>query len=176
MREETPPNALDARLRAIEERLDLLERRKAPPQPSADPELWALEALAFRGIDGVTYAGHVNVPQHGTLGWQITLPTSSVTGQRWTDAAPVLAALGHPVRLELLRAVLNGLGTTQELSTVTTVGTTGQLYHHLRELQAAGWVMTPTRGQYRVPAERVVPLLTILVCTNTLPHPEVTPT
>ncbi len=41
-------------------------------------------------------------------------------------------------------------------------GTSGQLYHHLRQLVAAGWLRTAGRGRYEVPPARVVPLLVVL--------------
>ncbi len=40
--------------------------------------------------------------------------------------------------------------------------TTGQIYHHLRLLTAAGWLHTTGRGRYEVPGTRVVPLLVVL--------------
>jgi hypothetical protein len=70
------------------------------------------------------------------------------------------------VRLLLLREILQGARTTSELAAHERLGTTGQLYHHLRQLVAAGWLRTTARGQYRVPGERVVPLLTVLAAAR----------
>jgi hypothetical protein len=44
--------------------------------------------------------------------------------------------------------------------------TTGQLYHHLRQLVAAGWLRTSLRGRYAVPADRIVPLLALLAAAR----------
>jgi DNA-binding transcriptional ArsR family regulator len=74
----------------------------------------------------------------------------------------VLAALGHPVRLALLKALLEGKRAKSDLERIEGLGTTGQLYHHLKALEEAGWVRTLERGVYGVPGERVVPLLAIL--------------
>jgi predicted transcriptional regulator len=49
-----------------------------------------------------------------------------------------------------------------ELTGLPGVGTTGQIYHHLRQLTSAGWLRTTSRGQYAVTPERVVPLLAVL--------------
>ena len=36
------------------------------------------------------------------------------------------------------------------------------MHHHLRELRAAGLVVSQRRNHYAIPAERVVPLLVIV--------------
>ena len=41
-------------------------------------------------------------------------------------------------------------------------GTSGQIYHHIRTLTAAGWLRSSGRGQVQVPSDRVVPLLVAL--------------
>ena len=87
------------------------------------------------------------------------------------DLARALAALGHRVRILLLQAVLGGRRTVAELEALETVGTTGQLYHHLRQLVAAGWLQTAGRGRYAVPGERVVPLLVVLAAAGPAPPP-----
>ena len=70
------------------------------------------------------------------------------------------------MRLKLLREVLAGHHGSAELSGVEGLGTSGQLYHHLRQLVSAGWLRTNRRGQYIVPAERVVPLLVTIVAAT----------
>ncbi len=84
----------------------------------------------------------------------------------WSESSPGLSALAHPVRLLLLREVLHGTQTAAQLSAHPRLGTSGQLYHHLRLLVSAGWLRSSARGQYDVPADRVVPLLTILAATR----------
>ena len=56
-----------------------------------------------------------------------------------------------------------------ELQELDEVGTTGQPYHHLKQLVAASWLQTAGRGRYAVLGNRVVPLLVLLAAT----HPEV---
>jgi DNA-binding transcriptional ArsR family regulator len=84
----------------------------------------------------------------------------------WQDAAGVLAALGSPVRLEILRRLLLGGETVQELQEIPELGTSGQLYHHLRDLQAAGLVVQRSRGRYRVAADKVVGCLIVVAAAS----------
>ena len=69
------------------------------------------------------------------------------------------------MRLRLLLAVLRGTTSPAELAEVPGIGTSGQIYHHIRTLTAAGWLRASGRGQVQVPAERVVPLLVALATT-----------
>jgi len=80
----------------------------------------------------------------------------------WTEWAGALAALGNPVRLTLLQQILRGTSTVSGLSAVQGLGTSGQIYHHLRQLTAEGWLHSPSRGVFAVPPSRVVALLAIL--------------
>ncbi|TXS34052.1 ArsR/SmtB family transcription factor, partial [Streptomyces sp. OR43] len=87
-------------------------------------------------------------------------------GPDWADIAESFAALGHPVRLRLLREILGGRRTAAELAALDETGTTGQIYHHLRQLTGAGWLHTKGRGRYEVPGTRVVPLLVVLTAAK----------
>ena len=157
------------RLVEIEQRLDALER--GPPiQKSVpgDEPLWALQQLQAQGFDGVLFAGQLDAPGVGRVAWQYGLSAHTLLTQDWDAASPMLAALGHPARLRLMRAVLSGQIRNADLSELPGVGSTGQLYHHLRELVAAGWLSPAGRGSHRIPAKRMVPLLTILAATEAL--------
>jgi hypothetical protein len=46
------------------------------------------------------------------------------------------------------------------------LGTSGQLYHHLRQLIGAGWLVQTARGHYTVPGDRVIPLLVLLTAAE----------
>jgi hypothetical protein len=162
------PAALDTRLAAIERRLAALEGRPAAaaPLPAGD-ELWALRGLQERlgdepGAGAVVYAGTVALPTGERYVWQMGAGVDGLLAADPDDVVPGLAALGHRVRLVLLQAVLSGRRTVAELEALEALGTTGQLYHHLRQLVAAGWLQHAGRGRYAVPAERVVPLLVVL--------------
>ncbi|UNO41177.1 winged helix-turn-helix domain-containing protein [Streptomyces sp. MST-110588] len=170
---------LEERVAELERRLAALEERRADgagdksPAPGQEgDELWALTGLkaqfaqAGTADGGVLFTGSVRLPQGQHYEWQYGLTTQTLLGQDWTPAADAFAALGQPVRLRLLHEILGGRATAAELSTLEEVGTTGQIYHHLRQLTAAGWLHTVSRGHYEVPASRVVPLLVMLTATR----------
>lgn len=70
------------------------------------------------------------------------------------------------MRLRLLREILGGRRTAAELAALDETGTTGQIYHHLRQLTGAGWLHTKGRGRYEVPGARVVPLLVVFTAAK----------
>ncbi|MFG2087444.1 MULTISPECIES: ArsR/SmtB family transcription factor [unclassified Spirillospora] len=155
------------RVGRLEERVARLESADATAEgPKAEDALWALNALKGRVEDpgAVLFTGSVTVPSGEHYEWQQGHPVDDLLADDWSRAAETLSALAHPVRLLLLREILHGAGTTAELG--AHVGTTGQLYHHLRQLVAAGWLRTTARGRYSVPGERVVPILTVLAATR----------
>ncbi len=61
---------------------------------------------------------------------------------------------------------MRGVRTTAALLAEDSLGTTGQLHHHLRQLVAAGWLSVVKRGEYAVPAQRAVPLLVIMLAAR----------
>jgi len=84
----------------------------------------------------------------------------------WSDVAPALAALGSPIRLTLLREIVRGHATVNSLSRVEGLGTSGQIYHHVGQLSAEGWLHTPTRGTFAIPASRATALNAILAALD----------
>lgn len=162
------------RLDDLELRLAALEARVAGDgavqprvQPDAPDTFWALDRLrALAGDDGaVLVTGTVPLPAGGRAEWQEGVVARDLLEDSWEPTAEVLAALGHPVRLRLLQAVLSGTTTAAELTALPGVGTSGQTYHHLRRLVAAGWLrpaVGAARGAHEVPLPRVVPLLAVL--------------
>ncbi|MGG2462102.1 ArsR family transcriptional regulator [Streptomyces sp. RGM 3693] len=176
---------LEQRVAELERRLAELERavgeadaaRSAsssvrPPQRDPGDALWALNGLkeqfaALGAVNGgVLFTGAVRTRAGLRYEWQYGLPTDTVMDGDWAAAAESFAALGQPVRLRLLREILDGRCTAAELTELDGMGTTGQIYHHLRQLTAAGWLHTAVRGRYEVPAERVVPLLVMLTAAG----------
>lgn len=165
----------DGRLEALERRVNNLEVRLtrdvgATPQREAmgSDALWALEGLRERteGPGAILLAGHVQLPDGRLSQWQESADTDSLLDEDWTDAADVLAALGNGVRLRLLRRILEGACSVNELTEVEGVGTSGQVYHHLRQLTAAGWLRAIGGGRHEVPVARVVPLLALILGTR----------
>jgi Helix-turn-helix domain len=163
--------SLDDRVSALERRLTELtaEFGRSPhesPAPATDT-FWALERLreqiaAKAGSGAVLYTGTVDLPTGEHYDWQFGAMVDDLMEIDWAGRAGTLNALGHPVRMRLLQRVLAGTRTAGELATDEGLGTTGQVYHHLRQLVSAGWLQTSPRGGYTVSGERVVPLLVIL--------------
>lgn len=153
--------SLEARVAALEERVSRLE---SGPERSRDEVFWALEGLRRRltGDGQVLFTGSVDLPTGEHYEWQQGAATEGLLEADWSEHSAPYAALGHPVRLTLLRAVLRGIRSAAQLQEAAALHTTGQLYHHLKQLTAAGWLQAEGRGRYHVPAGRVVPLLVLL--------------
>ncbi len=87
--------------------------------------------------------------------------TNAVFAAPPEGAMRVLAALSSAPRLALYRAALAGPVTSAELMTAAELNTTGQLYHHLRELVGVGLMAQEGRDRYaavrdRLPAARAI--------------------
>lgn len=165
-------SVLRSEVHALAARVAMLEDagRASRPTTIGDDGFWALKGLEARLHDApstedgaVMLVGALTLPSGAPVSWQQTAGTSGQLEASWTDRASVFAALGHPVRLELLRHIVSGTHTTSELAGMDELGTTGQLHHHLRQLVSAGWVRQSGRGSYEVPAARIVPLLACLL-------------
>lgn len=142
----------DARLAALEARVAALESAGSAPAP---------EAVDESGL--VSYEGAVRL--HGEVSWRIGFSPAAVVDLPAGPTAEVLAALGHPVRLALVRRLLTGPASAAELQDAADLSSTGQVYHHLRALSAARVVEQDGRA-FRVPATGVVPVLTMLLAAG----------
>lgn len=179
--------ALEARVAALEAQAGERDETAVPvPADSAaapvaavpvaaDPHtFWALDVLRQRsgpevevgGYSGsILFAGVLRTPGIPELVWQEERPSAALLRTSWDDVAEVLSALGHPIRLEIVRRLLSGAFTTSDLASIPALGTSGQLYHHLRELQGAGLVVQRRRNHYAVPPDRVIPCLTLIAAS-----------
>lgn len=161
-------DALTARVEALEGRARGTSGHDADRGHAAalplDGRYWLIHALERHPdpAGALAFGGRVTLGTGETYYWQIERAAAGLLGQDWTPAAGPLAALAHPVRLAILRALLTGTGETTALAALPGLGTTGQLYHHLKPLEAAGWIRQPRRGEYAVVAERAIPLLAVL--------------
>ena len=160
--ESTDLAGLAARVRRLEE---LADRAAGPPEAGGHKAetFWILEGLEQRvGPRVVAYAGSLTV-DGGPVRWQLTRDTVQLMELDWTSLAPALSALGHPARLRILQVIAREQATTAaDLADTPGLGSTGQIYHHLRQLVGAGWLRATTRGRHEVPPERLVPLLVVL--------------
>ena len=143
-----------------DERLAALEARVAALEAGAG------SAAAPEEVDrsgAVGYEGDVRL--HGRVAWRVRYAPAAVLDLPAPPTAEVLAALGHPVRLALVRRILEGPASAAELQEASGLSSTGQVYHHLRALTAARVVEQDGRA-FRVPTTGVVPLLTMMLAAG----------
>ena len=155
--------------KAVLELRELVKSRDASPAgASAENVFWALEGLEAQAPDGaVLYTGSVQTPVGGLVRWQYARTGPDLFAKDWAEHAARLAALGNPVRLRILHSVIHGVTSAAGLMEEVDAGTSGQIYHHLKELTSAGWLASPKRGVFEVPVSRIVPLLTVLLAAGT---------
>jgi DNA-binding transcriptional ArsR family regulator len=160
---------LGERLTRLEQRLDPTTGTPTSPEgrDENDP-FWVLKALKRREPRAVVlYAGVARSATGAAVEWQMGHDSDALLDEDWTGHASALAALGHPTRLRILQLIARGEATTAaELAHADGLGTTGQVYHHLRQLVSAGWLRSTTRGQHQIPSERLVPLLVTLAASR----------
>src|SRR4051794_30415606 len=127
---------LGERVSAIEQQLAELVAHFRPGEPTAAKPpagdlYWALNGLRERagdeGSGAVLYTGTVDLPTGEHYDWQYALTVDDLMAGEWPDSSGTLGALGHPVRLQLLRRILGGVHTTADLAADEALGTTGQL-------------------------------------------------
>jgi DNA-binding transcriptional ArsR family regulator len=110
----------------------------------------AVQAAAAGRENVVAYFGSYSPPE-GLARWQ-----SGYRGARVRQlldlpeykVAQVLAVLGSEVRLGILRSLLHSPKSAAELVAELGLGNTGRAYHHLRELEKAGY-LEQREGRYR---------------------------
>jgi DNA-binding transcriptional ArsR family regulator len=126
----------------------------------------------------------VDVPEQGTVVysgagpwtdravmWQMERPWDDVLAHDAAATAQILAALANPLRVRVVAALFGGRMSTAELTAQVDAGTSGQLFHHVKELLAAGLVHQPQRGVYELRPQHVLPLLAVLSAAIDLSPP-----
>lgn len=146
---------LHERLRALEERVAALES-DAPAstrEPAADTD------------DFVEYRGQLS--EAGELAWTIRASPRPVLDLDDGPRTDVLTALGHPVRAAVVRRLaLEGAQNAAALQSAAGLGSTGQLYHHLKSLTSCGLVEQDKRGSYRLRPQATIPALVLLTAAS----------
>lgn len=173
MESDSADGGKDDRFEQLERRITTLEiGASAALAVGADSagtdEFWALQELQRRmpPAGAVLFTGDVTLESGENWSWQEAFSADSIMDSDWGTASSGLSALHHPVRLALLQAVIRGTTTAAGLTALDGFGTTGQVYHHLRALVAAGWLTSGRRGHYSVPGQRVVPLMVIIAAAQ----------
>lgn len=146
----------DHRLSDLEHRVATLEQRIG----DRDVGGRGTGGAAASGAGTVRYSGEVAL--HGEISWNIEYDAAAGLALDDEPRTAVLAALGHSVRVRIVRGLLHGPRGTAELTEVAELASTGQLYHHLKALTHAGLVEQDGRGSYRIAPRAVVPALVLL--------------
>ncbi|MDR6598826.1 ArsR/SmtB family transcription factor [Saccharothrix longispora] len=149
------------------QRLAELEQRVAALEGDARATTAPPEA-GDSGVDcgEVGYGGRVAVGD-GRVTWRIDVTPEHALALADRPRIEVLAALAHPVRVEIVRTLLGqGAQPPAALQEAARLGSTGQLYHHLKALTASGVVEQDKRGSYRLRSEAVVPVLVLLTAAS----------
>lgn len=142
-------NDLARQVADLAKRVARLEGRASPAAPlkADDPH--------------VTYSG-TGPWRGGAVVWQIIRGWTDVLADTGERSAALFAALANPSRLRIVVELIGGEVTTAELARRLDQPSTGQMFHHLKELLAAGVIYQPVRGTYAIRREHAVPVLAML--------------
>lgn len=140
----------DDRLADLEARVHALEERNSP-SPASDTAPGEAGTIGYQGA----------VDLCGDVAWTIRYDAAATLDLAPGGITTVLAALGNPVRLQIVRTLLRGPAAAAELQESVGLSSAGQLYHHLKALTGARIVEQESRNRYFIPATKVVPLMII---------------
>ncbi|MDP9800829.1 DNA-binding transcriptional ArsR family regulator [Arcanobacterium wilhelmae] len=127
------------------------------PQPATDSQSAPLNVFPQNPQPHSVPATH-RPPRAAAAGPALATAFRSLDGKKVSED---LTALAHPIRLEILEFTAERAMTVRDLVEALSTGTTGQVYHHMKALTAAGWVEAEG-GEYRVAPERAPQLAAIL--------------
>lgn len=140
----------------------------AGPMPAANPVLAEIvnqpadPGLSAAGTGSVFYSGHTRLNGRN-LRWEPQERLmEQLLGVNSEKSAKVLAALSNRQRLELLKLVIQEPLTGAELVERLGMGTTGQLYHHLKALTSTDLLVQESGGRFAFPPHRLLPFLLLL--------------
>jgi DNA-binding transcriptional ArsR family regulator len=154
-------------------RLEVARPRPAHRDAALVQEL--LRELAADGSHGpgtaiVVYAG-AGPWGEGTVAWQIGRSWDDVGAAADESVARVLSALANATRLRIVSELVHGPVSTSQLADRLDQPSPGQLFHHLKELLAAGVIHQPVRGTYAIHRRHAVPLLAVVSAATDLTVP-----
>lgn len=165
---------LEQQLTELSSRLGALERsvRPARPEVAAAPGPAGAPAAADQTL---TFGGRVRSGRTMVASYRRSV--DDVLAADPDAAARLFAALANPARVALLQALIDGPRTSQQLRGVLDDPSAGQLYHHLKELLAAGLVIQPGRSHYALRRGSPVELCILILAAANLasaagPYPE----
>lgn len=150
-------------------------RGRGPVEPSPAELSFINNLMKFQGPryerdnlrGAVAYAGAVHFGDRQYL-WIKDHGLPEVVESEFDALAGVLSALSSLPRLMMLRSLLQGPRASRELQEALGISSAGQLYHHLKDLIAAGLVVQSQRGSYQIRSDKIVPILAILAAAMDL--------
>lgn len=172
--------ALEKQVADLRTRLTVLEERlPRPPMPGlpALPPLPASptnqESLEEReGLQGMlSCEGSVQFAEQDVR-WRQRQALQSIFAASPEALAQLFAALSSPHRIIILRTLCEGPRTSQQLQELLGMGSAGQLYHHLKELLAAGLILQRGRSAYTIEPTKVIPVCIALMMAFCLTTPD----
>lgn len=167
---------VEQRLDHLQARVETLEARMSPTPPAgaepASPQTPDLTTLLHPGtglpaqedaLSGeVLYAGVFEVP-HKHLRIQRRQNLPAVFEASPEPLAQIFAALSSPHRVTILRTLCQGSHSSQSLQELLGMSSAGQLYHHLKELLAAGLIVQRGRRDYEIAPGQEISICLALV-------------
>lgn len=117
----------------------------------------------------VYFSGYYRSGDHMVRVEPMEKQADELFGLNEAKTAKVLSALGHKQRLDILLELWDRPLTGAELVDRLGMGTTGQLYHHLKALTGADLLLQEERGgRYAIPSHRRFPILLLLSAVSEL--------
>src|SRR5581483_5200279 len=124
------------------------------------------QAGAIQGT--LSYAGAIQLAGR-PFRFQQRLPAQSLFEVAPDLLAQIFSALASPHRVIILRTLCERPCTAQQLQEVLGMGSAGQLYHHLKELLAAGLITQRERSSaYTIEPAKVIPVCAALMVAFSL--------
>ncbi len=108
----------------------------------------------------ISYSGTITMDE-GRGRWKPASKTlREVLAPDSGSLANILSSLGHKQRIEIIKSLLQEPKNAAELVKELGMGTTGQLYHHMKPLLHAGIIEQKERGgSYSISANKILPIL-----------------
>lgn len=171
---------LEQQMTIVQERLKALEARLAPtpsessfaksmlpsdlaPIPPQGSDLPSQEGnrqgmLSYRGV---AQMGHQRYQFQRQRALSVTFNAAP------EPLAQLFAALASPHRIVILRTLWDGPRSSQSLQEAVGMSSTGQLYHHLKELLAAGLLIQRGGRDYDLtPGKRILICLALAIASD----------
>lgn len=177
----------EKRFRALEEQLDSLQQQVTALQAFLPSSLLGVaspkaiqqdsRSLENEGPHEATemLEGKLNYTSFAQFGQKrYLLQHQASLAQVFQDApdaqAQIFAALASPHRIIILRTLCQRSCSSQQLQEVLGMGSSGQIYHHLKELQVAGLISE--RSPYTIKTQAVMPICMAFMIASQLAFPE----